>query len=290
MAIALWRLSTNADYRTIGHLFGVAKGTACVVANEVCCAVVEELFRKYVKIPSGKHFDEVVEEFENKWGFSHCAGAVAGSHIPIIAPTFCPKDYYNRKGFHSIILQGLVDHQYRFLDINVGWPGSVHDARVFANSELYSKAERKTLFPPKVREINGVPVPLVILGDPAYPLLQWVMKPYTDNGRLSRQQSTFNYRLSRARVVTENAFGRLKGRWRCLMKRNDTDLDQIPTLITACVILHNICEIHEDHVNSDWLSGNDGAQTDFSVEARNIMIGTAAEAIRTAFATYFSST
>ena len=47
----------------------------------------------------------------------------------------------------------------------------------------------------------------------------------------------------------------------------------------------------ETHVNSDWLSGNDGAQTDFSVEGGgNNMIGTAAEAIRTAFATYFSST
>ena len=38
------------------------------------------------------------------------------------------------------------------------------------------------------------------------------------------------------------------------------------------------------------LSGNDGAQTDFSVEARNIMIGTAAEATHTAFATYLNST
>ena len=76
----------------------------------------------------------------------------------------------------------------------------------------------KTLFPPKVREINGTSVPLVILGDPAYPLLQWVMKPYTDNGRLSRQQSTFNYKLSRARAVTENAFRRLKGCWKCLVK------------------------------------------------------------------------
>ena len=76
VAIALWRLSTNADYRTIGHLFGVAKGTACVVANEVCCTVVERLFKKYVKIPVGKHFDDIVEGFERKWGFPQCAGAI----------------------------------------------------------------------------------------------------------------------------------------------------------------------------------------------------------------------
>ena len=96
-----------------------------------------------------------------------------------------------------------------------------------------------------------MPIPLVILGDPAYPLLQWVMKPYTDNGRLTQQESTFNYRLSRARVVTENAFEILKGCWRFLMKRNDTDLDQMPTLVTACVVLHSICEVTGDHIDTD---------------------------------------
>ena len=70
VAIALWHLSTNADYHTIGHLFGVAKGTACIVANEVCCALVDKLFRKYVKIPSGRHLDEVVKGFETKGPFT----------------------------------------------------------------------------------------------------------------------------------------------------------------------------------------------------------------------------
>ena len=53
-------------------------------------------------------------------------------------------------------------------------------------------------------------VPVVILGDPAYPLLSWLMKPYTGSG-LSDRQRKLNYRLSRAHVVVECAFGRLKG-------------------------------------------------------------------------------
>ena len=51
----------------------------------------------------------------------------------------------------------------------------------------------------------------------------------------------------------ENAFGRLKGRWRCLLKRNDTFIEDMPTVISACCVLHNICEVHRDHFNREWL-------------------------------------
>ena len=44
-------------------------------------------------------------QFETKWGFPQCAGAVDGTQIPVVAPSDCPTDYYNRKGFHSIIMR-----------------------------------------------------------------------------------------------------------------------------------------------------------------------------------------
>ena len=72
------------------------------------------------------------------------------------------------------------------------------------------------------------------------------MKPFADNGGLTPDARTFNYWLSRARIVIENAFGRLKGRWRCLLKRTDMDLKNIPNVIARCVILHNICETHKE--------------------------------------------
>ena len=77
------------------------------------------------------------------------------------------------------------------------------------NSSLYHKGNNGTLFPESKREIGGVEVPVVVLGDPAYPLLPWMMKPYCDTGNLTRDQQRFNYRLSRARVVVEDAYGQL---------------------------------------------------------------------------------
>ena len=52
IAITLWRLSTNAEYRTIAHLFGVAKSTTCQILDEVCVAVLQKLFGRYITIPS----------------------------------------------------------------------------------------------------------------------------------------------------------------------------------------------------------------------------------------------
>ena len=49
------------------------------------------------------------------------------------------------------------------------------------------------------------------LGDSVYPLLKWLMKPFPHNGALTQEQKRFNYHLSTARVVSENAFGRLNG-------------------------------------------------------------------------------
>ena len=136
VAISLWFLATSSEYRTIGHLFGVARSTVCEIVHETCTAIVDCLLTQYIQFPSGTRLQEVVDGFLMKWGVPMCVGAIDGSHIPICGTAMNHTDYYNRKGWYSVILQGVVDHSYRFIDINVGWPGSVHDARVFAHSSL----------------------------------------------------------------------------------------------------------------------------------------------------------
>ncbi|KAI8490523.1 hypothetical protein Bbelb_317910 [Branchiostoma belcheri] len=102
------------------------------------------------------------------------------------------------------------------------------------------------------RVINGVQVPVLILGDPAYPLLPWLMKGYTDNGNLGRRKTNFNTRLSRARMTVECAFGRLKGRWRCLSKALNVDISRVPNIVSACCVLHNILEFNREDFDNEW--------------------------------------
>ena len=156
-----------------------------------------------------------------------------------------------------MIIQAIVDHDYIFRDICVGWPGSVHDARVFANSLIYKKImEEKLLDNVGNRTILGRQIQPCLVGDSAYPMHTWLVKPFNFNSSLTAKQKHFNYRLSRARIVVENAFGHLRARWRRLMKRNDMSTEHIPTIITACCILHNICEIHGEYFNDSWLADN----------------------------------
>ena len=243
VAITLCRLGTNVEYRTISHLFGFV--------HEVCKAIVDSLLDKYISIPRGNAAMNVVRGFEEKWGFPQCFGAVDGSHIPIIPPHDCRTDYFGRKGFHSIVLQALVDHENRFMNVNVGWPGSVHDARILSNSEVFRRGEAGTFVPQSERILAGVPVPVVILGDPAYAVLPWLIKPYPGTG-LSTKARNFITKLSRACVAVECAFGRLKGRWWSLLKRNDVRIDHMTTVVAACCILHNMCEVHKDGFDAQW--------------------------------------
>ncbi|CAM4450763.1 unnamed protein product [Caretta caretta] len=113
-----------------------------------------------------------------------------------------------------MVLQALADHKGRFTNINVGWLGKVHDACIFRNSGLSEQLQQGTYFPDQKITIGDVEMP-IILGDSAYPLMPWLMKPYT--GTLDSSQELFNYRLSKCRMVVECAFGYLKVRSRSLL-------------------------------------------------------------------------
>lgn len=144
-------------------------------------------------------------------------------------------DYYNRKSFHSVILQAVCDSRKRFIDVHIDMPGRMHDARVFRNSPLYQNIMYHNLIP----DTNH------LIGDTAYPLSNFLITPYKDNGHLTRGQIIYNNRLSSIRSTIERAFVLLKGKFRKLKYLEMYNMDLVNYAIASACILHNFLLIEE---------------------------------------------
>ena len=84
-----------------------------------------------------------------------------------------------------------------------------------------------------------------------------IMKPYGDRGDLNPQEKRYNVALSKSRVVVENAFGRLKGRFQCLSKCLDNSVQKTVSIVAACCTLHSVCELRKQEFFEDWLQNID---------------------------------
>lgn len=247
LAMTLWRLGACTEYRAVEQLFGVSRSTVCKILRDVCEAVVGILTPRFVQAP-----DPAEVAAGNGFPLPQLAGVLGSLHVPIRAPNENAAGYYNRHGWHSVVVQAAVDSRGCFWDISVGCPGKITDAQVLCASELYQRAQEGELFPEGAQEVGGVPVPVYLLGSRSYPFFPWLMRPYREEV-LSPAQQRFNEYAAAARTVVGVAFGRLRGRWRCLTKRNDTDVSFLPTLIAACCTLHNVCEARGDAFQAGWM-------------------------------------
>lgn len=246
LAICLYRLARGDYYYTIAEMTGLGVSTVCTIVNEVTKAIVENLWEECVT----KHMPKSEEEFKKKmldmeelWQFPCCWSALDGCHIPIKCPPgglqSC-KEYYNFKNFYSIVMMGMVDSNYRFMWGTCGFPGNSHDAIILQSTQLWADIKEHELIPNIGKKIGEVLVPPLVLGDSAFPFKTWLMKPYS-NAVLTPKQRYYNYRLSRARMVTEGCYGQLKGRWRVLLRKCESSKEEVKTATLACMVLHNVC-------------------------------------------------
>ncbi|XP_066590599.1 putative nuclease HARBI1 [Prorops nasuta] len=212
--LTLWRLGTPNSFRSICERFN----------------------------PKNDQLQEIFNGFENNSGFPKIIGAIDGTHINIPAPKNYPEAYINRKGHYSIHLQAVCDHKCRFLHCYTGHAGSVHDQRVFRQSEIDNYLVDNNKFPDNSH----------LLGDSAYKLHKNLLTTYKDNGHLTLRQKNYNFCHSSARMALERAFGLLKGRFRCLLTTFAMNrVDLIPSHIMACCVLHNICLLKDDFLDNE---------------------------------------
>ena len=110
-------------------------------------------------------------------------------------------EYFNYKGYFSLVLLALVDAEYKFLFVNVGASGSSFDAQIFNRSKLKRRIENRALGPsPEPLGSGGPDLHYFQLGGNAFALMLWLVKPYSRQ-QLTREERIANYRIS------ENSFG-----------------------------------------------------------------------------------
>lgn len=99
-----------------------------------------------------------------------------------------------------------------------------------------------SIFPlPQILPKSDIILPHVILGDEAFSLNEHMMKPFCKNQALKdSKKRNFNYRLSRARRVSENAFGILCTTFRIFFTPIHIKPETVDLIITVCCYLHNM--------------------------------------------------
>lgn len=183
----------------------------------------------------------IAETFDKKWNFPHCLGALDGKHIQIDAPANSGTEFFNYKGYFSIVLLAAADANYKFIYANAGVQGRISDGGVLRYTSLYDRLKRNTLFIPKPDVLPGRTklVPYAFIVDDAFPLETHFLKPYPGYHPQNSWQRIFNYRICRARRIIENAFGILTAVFRVLRGNMMLTPERAVNVTLAAVYIHN---------------------------------------------------
>ncbi|XP_054083754.1 putative nuclease HARBI1 isoform X2 [Zeugodacus cucurbitae] len=253
VAIALFSLGSAAEYRTVASLFGVGRSTVGEIVIDFChevCGTLSDCINAYP--PHPQELRRIVEGFK-LMGFPQCFGAVDGCHIEVQPKKVEAIDYYNYKGWYSVILLASCDQRSKFTYINIGSTGRNNDSYIFERSSLKKFHEHARIFKENSEIIEGINVPVLLIGDSAFRLSHHMMKPYPYGVNQSPVEKHFNYRLSKCRRVIENAFGQLKARFRKVGRGLQVAPKNVNIIIRACCILHNFLKIENDEVFPAWI-------------------------------------
>ena len=243
VAVALRFLATRESFQSLQYQFRISRTAISEIVIETCYEIINSLGRKYLKTPSSEEeWLQVSEMFESRWNFPNGLGAIDGKRIVIQQPPNSGSHYFDYEGNNSLILLTLVGPTYEIHWADVGCNGRASDGTIWNKSDLknhLSSAENGLHVPPPAplpgRELV---VLYVITGDDAFGLKTFLMKPYPLSG-LSNERRIYNYRLSRMRRVSENAFRILANKWRIFLSPVALEPEKVQMITLPAPTLHN---------------------------------------------------
>ncbi|XP_022680935.1 protein ANTAGONIST OF LIKE HETEROCHROMATIN PROTEIN 1-like [Setaria italica] len=248
VAACLWRLATGEPLREVSRRFGLGISTCHSIVLQVCHALATVLKPGAIFWPDAPAA-AVAARFEAASGIPGVVGAVCTTRVPIVAPKANVAAYYdrrlttrNQKASYSVAVQAVADAHGAFTDVFISH-GSLSDAALLARSALCAgRGESSGLLGGQQWLVGGA----------SYPLTDWMLVPYAHRN-LTWAEHKFNERVAAARGAARGAIRRLKARWRCLQRRTEVKMQDLPNLIDACCVLHNICERAGEGLDPDLM-------------------------------------
>lgn len=250
------RFLASGDSMSLSYQYLIGLTTVTNIIKETCNAIWVCLQKKV--LPSSFTENEwlnIAYEFEQTWNFPHCIGAIDGKHILIQCPDNAGSSYFNYKNTHSIILLGICNANYMLIFVDIGGYDRRSDGGIFKDSIIGQKLTRKEMNLPEWKSltIDGPPLPYVLIGDEAFPLTEYLLRPYPGKAGLTQNRTIYNYRLSRARRTIENTFGILVCQWRILKRPIICIVDKAMKIVQAIVCLHNWIR-HQDLEENQYVT------------------------------------
>nr|CAH0108003.1 unnamed protein product [Daphnia galeata] len=208
---------------TVGNVLKISQPSVsrCVrdVSNALC-----EISSDHIFFPA--NLLEIQRGFTEIANLRGVVGSVDGTHIRIARPHHDEEIYVNRKGYHSINVQGICDAECNFLSVSASKPGSSHDSNVFADSVI-GRAFKNNEFGQSY-----------LLGDSGYACTPFLLTPYSQPE--GRAEERFNTAHKNTRNTIERIFGTVKRRFHCLHGEIRLQPGRTCRVIMACCVLHNI--------------------------------------------------
>ncbi|KAE8672833.1 putative nucleic acid binding protein [Hibiscus syriacus] len=224
VAMVLSRLCHGYSAKTIASRSSLDPYIVSKITNMVTRLLATKLYPEFIKIPgSRRRLIETTQGFEELTSLPNICGAIDGSPIKVRGLKLdqnSTSSYKCKYGYDSVLLQVVADHRKIFWDICVKAPGGADDATHFRDSLLYNRLTSGDIVWDKVINVRGHHVRPYIVGDWCYPLLSFLMTPFSPDGAGTPAQNLFDGMLMKGRSVVVEAIGLLKMRWKILRDLN----------------------------------------------------------------------
>ncbi|KAH9656200.1 DDE Tnp4 domain-containing protein [Citrus sinensis] len=257
VAMVLSRLAHGLSAKALASRYSLEPYLISKITNMVTRLLATKLYPEFIKIPiSRRRLIETTQGFEELTSLPNICGAIDGSHIKIgngkLKHVSLNQNQYRCKfGYNSVLLQVVADHRKIFWDVCVKASGGADDSAHFRDSLLYNRLISGDIVWDKAINVRGHHVRPYIVGDWCYPLLSFLMTPFSPNGAGTPAQNLFDGMLMKGRNVVVEAIGLLKARWKILKDLN-VGINHAPQTIVACCVLHNLCQIAREPEPEIW--------------------------------------